>query len=45
MREGTMPIIENGFVSLAGPRNARIFRKGSPPVELTPADDFSFLLK
>jgi len=30
---------------LIGPRNARIFLKGKNPVEITPAEDLSFLLK
>jgi hypothetical protein len=30
---------------LVGPRNARVFKKGALPVELSPDDDLSFLLK
>jgi len=44
LREGTMLVIENGKISLVGPRKVRIFRKGSAPVELGPGDDFSLLL-
>ena len=45
LREGTMLIIENRSMRLVGPRNVRIFKKGIPPVELSPDDDLSFLLK
>lgn len=45
LREGTMFIVENEKVSLIGPRNARIFRYGSEPMELTPGSDLSFLLR
>lgn len=45
LREGTMLRVENQEMSLIGSRTARIFRKGNNPVELSPADDFSFLLK
>lgn len=45
LREGTMLILENGIISLVGPRKVRIFRKGSTPLELGPGDDFSLLLK
>jgi dipeptidase E len=44
LREGTMLLVENGKMRLIGPRKARIFRKGSIPVELGNGDDFSFLL-
>ncbi len=45
LREGTMLILENDKVRLAGSRNIRIFRKGQVPQELGPSDDLSFLLK
>jgi dipeptidase E len=44
LREGTLLIIENDNIKLAGPRKARIFRKGVEPKELGSDDDFSFLL-
>jgi dipeptidase E len=44
LREGTMLLREEGQLSLIGNRNARIFQKGSPPVELSSHEDFSFLL-
>ena len=44
LREGTMLLIENGEISMIGPRKARIFQKGSVPKELAESDDFSFLL-
>ena len=45
LRESTMLLVENIKVSLSGPRNARLFLKGTTPVELSPKDDLSFLLK
>ena len=45
LREGTMFIIEDRKVTLSGPRNARVFRYGSQPVEVPPGGDLSFLLK
>jgi dipeptidase E len=45
LRESTMLLVENTKVSLIGPRNIRIFLKGTIPVELGPEDDLSFLLK
>src|SRR5512133_421321 len=44
LREGTMFLAEGKKLSLIGPRNARIFIKGSEPFEVTPGDDLSFLL-
>ena len=44
LREGTMLIVNNGRMYLAGHRKARIFKKGSIPSELGPGDDFSWLL-
>ncbi|MCU0361828.1 MAG: dipeptidase PepE [Bacteroidales bacterium] len=45
LREGTMLILDGGRLSLVGPRNLRIFRKGNPPLECSASDDLSFLLK
>ena len=45
LREGTMFIIEDRKITLSGPRNARVFRYGSQPVEVPPGGDLSFLLK
>lgn len=36
LREGTMLSIEDGATTLLGSRNARIFRRGSDPVEVEP---------
>ncbi len=44
LREGTMLRVENDQMRLIGNRTARIFKKGNAPVELSAADDFSFLL-
>jgi len=44
LREGTMLLIENDQMRMIGRRKARIFRKGTAPIELSSADDFSFLL-
>ncbi len=43
LREGTVLLVENGKITLKGPRKARIFRKGFTPVELGENDDFTFL--
>ncbi len=45
LREGTMFLLEGKKLSLIGPRNARVFRYGSEPLELKPGSDLSFLLK
>ena len=45
LREGTMFILEDRKITLSGPRNARVFRYGSQPVEVSPGGDLSFLLK
>jgi len=45
LRESTMLLVENKTMRLVGPRNARIFLKGTLPVELSPKDDLTFLLK
>ena len=44
LREGTMLKCENNSLKLIGNRNARIFKKGMNPEELSASDDFSFLL-
>lgn len=44
LREGTMLKCENNSLKMIGSRNARIFKKGIPPEELSENDDFSFLL-
>lgn len=45
LREGTMLQLEGTNLSLIGPRNMRVFRKGQTPLELSPENDLSFLLK
>ena len=45
LREGTMLLLNNGKLSLIGPRKLRLFRKGDEPAELTEKDDLSFLMK
>lgn len=44
LREGTMLKCENNSLKMIGSRNARVFKKGSTPEELSENDDFSFLL-
>lgn len=44
LRESTMLLIENNSMKLIGSRNARIFKQGHLPIELSNTDDFSFLL-
>jgi dipeptidase E len=44
LRESTMLRVDNKSMHLLGPRTARIFLKGSQPLELGVNDDFSFLL-
>jgi dipeptidase E len=44
LREGTMLIVNNKKIHLVGPRSAKIFKKGSPPLECGAGDDLSFLL-
>jgi dipeptidase E len=44
LREGTMFWIENGQIRLIGERPARIFKRGSEPLERDATADFSFLL-
>jgi len=45
LREGTMLRVEDEQMSLIGNRTARIFLKGNTPLELSPDNDFSFLLE
>jgi len=44
LREGTMLHREDNSMRLLGKRNARLFKNGQEPRELTPEEDFSFLL-
>ncbi len=44
LRESTMLLLNDKKMSLIGARPSRIFKKGEPIRELTPNDDFSFLL-
>ncbi|HSH18923.1 MAG TPA: dipeptidase PepE [Draconibacterium sp.] len=45
LREGTMLKLENQKLNLIGNRSCRIFKKGKTPLELSPGEDFNFLLK
>lgn len=45
LREGCMFKMENGKLELIGIKPCRIFKKGHKPMELSPGDDFNFLLK
>jgi len=45
LREGTMLILEGENITLYGPRTVRIFRKGEMAREMSPGDDFAFLIK
>ena len=45
LREGTTLLLEEDELVLMGNRNARIFKYGQDPKELSNEDDFSFLLK
>jgi dipeptidase E len=44
LREGTMLLRDGDNLHLTGNKNARIFQKNKPPLELSSKDDFSFLL-
>jgi dipeptidase E len=44
LREGTMLVREHEKLYLKGPSTARIFRKGTSPVEAGESDDISYLL-
>ncbi|KXX67421.1 dipeptidase PepE [Flammeovirga sp. SJP92] len=45
LREGSWLRVEGDYIRLEGPLSARIFEQGKTPYELTPEDDFNFLLK
>ena len=45
LREGTMLLRENDKLSMSGPGNVRIFKKGEMPAEYSASDDLSFLLR
>lgn len=45
LREGTMLLRENNYMTLIGKRRMRIFKKGQIPVEIDPGADLSFLLE
>ncbi len=45
LREGSMLWYENENLKLVGPKNARIFKYGKAPREVTPDDDINFLMK
>ncbi len=44
LREGTMLLLEGRKLMLIGPRNMRVFKKGSSPLECSASDDLAFLL-
>jgi len=44
LREGCMFKLENEKLELIGIKSCRIFKKGNMPLELSPGDDFNFLL-
>ena len=44
IREGAWLLIANGAVTLKGETGARIFRRGQPPVEVTPGTEISKLV-
>jgi dipeptidase E len=44
IREGSWVMIENGAVTLKGETGARIFRRGHPPLEVTPGTEISGLV-
>lgn len=45
LREGTMLRLEDEKLSMIGSRQARVFKYGQAPQELSNTDDFSFLMK
>jgi dipeptidase E len=45
LREGTMLLREDYTLSLLGPKNVRIFKKGAFPSEFGASDDLSFMLR
>lgn len=44
LREGTMLLMENDSIRLIGKRNARIFRYGMKPKEISSEEDLNFIL-
>jgi dipeptidase E len=44
LREGTILHIEERSIKLIGEKNARLFKKGQKPIELSSEDDFGFLI-
>ena len=44
LREGTMLKLEENQLKLIGDKKCRVFKKGKTPLELSSADDLSFLL-
>ena len=44
LREGSYFILKDGILSLKGTESVRVFQFGSEPKELTPGNDFQFLL-
>jgi dipeptidase E len=44
LREGTMLLVENDSIRLIGKRNAKIFRYGMKPKEISSDEDLNFLL-
>ena len=45
LREGTMLKLENDHLKLLGPKNARVFKYGTEPKEVSGESDLAFLLK
>ncbi len=45
LRESTMLLVKDDEMELIGPRNARIFKYGQEPLELSSEDDLNFLLE
>lgn len=45
LREGTMLLVANNKIHLIGPRNARLFKRGSAPREAGQNEELSFLLR
>ncbi len=45
LREGTMLKLENGHLKLLGSKNARVFKYGTEPKEVSGESDLAFLLK
>ncbi len=45
LREGSLFQFEDGVLRLKGPHSCKIFRLGQDPVEISPADNISFLMQ